>query len=82
MKHVGALLPHWPAAMRRSLAARYCDLSVAEFEREVNEGRLPLPVKLGNSEHWSRRKLDEALEALHSGEVDWRSKLGTNRDAA
>jgi predicted DNA-binding transcriptional regulator AlpA len=71
-----ASMPHWPAMMKRPLAAKYCDLSVAEFEREVNEGRLPLPVKLGSSEHWSRRRLDDALEELHGGATDWRSKLG------
>jgi predicted DNA-binding transcriptional regulator AlpA len=75
-------LPSWPAMLKRRNAAAYCDLSVAEFEREVNEGRLPLPVKLGNSEHWSRRKLDEALDALHGDAGDWRSKLGQARDAA
>lgn len=69
--------PHWPAMMRRSLAARYCDLSVAEFEREIAEGRLPNPVKLGRSEHWSKPKLDEALEKLAGGaDNDWRKKLG------
>jgi hypothetical protein len=67
--------------MRRTMAARYVDLSPAEFEREVNEGRLPLPIMLGRSEHWSRRKLDDALEALHGGVEDWRSKLGLNRAA-
>lgn len=67
--------------MKRATAARYCDLSPAEFEREVNEGRLPLPIKLGNSEHWNRRKLDEALEALHGGQGDWRSQLGLNNAA-
>lgn len=69
-------LPHWPAMMRRQLAARYCDLSVAEFEREVNEGRLPMPIMLGKSEHWSRRKLDESLEALHGGIPDWETRAG------
>lgn len=73
--------PHWPAMMRRTLAARYCDLSAAEFEREVNEGRLPLPIVLGGSERWSRRKLDEALELLDGGADDWRSKLGLNNAA-
>lgn len=76
-----ASMPHWPAMMRRSLAARYCDLSVAEFEREVNDGRLPVPIMLGSSEHWSHRKLDEALELLHGGADDWRSKLGLNHAA-
>lgn len=73
--------PTWPAAMRRATAASYCDLSVAEFEREVNAGTLPLPVKLGNSEHWNRRQLDEALDALHGESSDWRAKLGLNRAA-
>jgi hypothetical protein len=74
-------LPHWPAAMKRSLAARYCDLSVAEFEREIADGRLPMPVKLGNSEHWSKLQLDKALEKIASGSNDWRTKLGLH-DAA
>ena len=79
---MSAAVPYWPAMMKRPTAARYCDLSVAEFEREVNEGRLPLPIMLGNSEHWSRRKLDEALELLYGGAEDWRAKLGLNQDAA
>lgn len=69
-------LPSWPAMMKRGNAAAYCDLTVAEFEREVNEGRLPLPIMLGKSEHWSRRKLDEALEALHGGVPDWETRAG------
>lgn len=64
-------LPHWPAMMRRPLAARYCDLSVAEFEREIAAGRLPMPVKLGNHEHWNKRQLDEWLERLATGGVEW-----------
>lgn len=78
---MGQAFPHWPAMMKRPLAARYCDLSAAEFEREVNAGRLPNPIMLGNSEHWSRRKLDEALDALHGGTGDWRSQLGLNNAA-
>lgn len=74
-------LPTWPAMLKRRTAAAYCDLSPAEFEREVNAGTLPLPVKLGNSEHWSRRKLDEALDALNGEAGDWRAKLGQRRVA-
>lgn len=60
--------------MRRALAARYCDLTVAEFEREIVDGRIPTPIKLGNDEHWSKVSLDKAL-AILSGEAnsDWRS---------
>jgi len=68
-----ASLPDWPAMMKRPLAARYCDLSIAEFEREVMAGRLPSPVVLGDREHWSRAQLDKALAVLTGEEqADWR----------
>ncbi len=61
--------------MTRARAAHYCDLTEAEFEREVIGGNLPLPVKLGKRDHWSRARLDEYLERL-SGEAtgDWRAE--------
>jgi hypothetical protein len=69
--------PHWPRMMRRTLAASYCDLTVPEFEREVAEGRLPMPVILGKAEHWSLTRLDEALERIDAGgAADWQTKLG------
>lgn len=74
-------LPYWPAMMKRTSAARYCELSVPEFEREVADGRLPLPVILGKHEHWSRSRLDQALEQLHGGADDWRAKAGITRAA-
>jgi predicted DNA-binding transcriptional regulator AlpA len=63
----------WPAMMRRATAAAYCDLSVAEFEREIAAGNLPQPVTLGNHGHWSKSQLDQALAVL-TGEAqkDWR----------
>lgn len=77
-----AVLPHWPGMMRRSLAAQYCDLTVAEFEREIANGRLPVPVMLGNNEHWSKSRMDEALERIAGGSAnDWRGKLGLPRVA-
>jgi len=57
-----------PAAMRRATAARYCDLSDAEFLREVASGRLPAPIQLGRSERWCRAQLDKAL-LIMAGEV-------------
>ncbi len=59
--------------MRRATAAQYCDLSVPEFEREVAAGTFPMPVKLGNSLHWSRIALDDRLARL-TGEkgASWR----------
>lgn len=69
------VIPDWPRMLRKSTAAAYCDLSSAEFDREVIAGRLPMPVMLGNSEHWSRTALDERLSALSGeGGADWRSR--------
>lgn len=53
-----------PRMMKRTTAAAYCDLSIATFEREINAGRLPSPVILGNREHWCRNALDRALDQL------------------
>lgn len=75
--------PGWPRMLKRATAALYCDLSVAEFEREVAAGTLPLPVKLGNSDHWSRVAIDEALGQLTGDTTpDWRSKSGLYGQAA
>lgn len=67
--------PYPPRMMTRTRAAAYCDLTVAEFEREVLDGRLPMPVKLGSKDHWSRVALDEHLSRI-AGEQsgDWRQK--------
>lgn len=68
--------PYPPRMMTRTRAAHYCDLSEAEFEREVIAGRLPLPVRFGNRDHWSRVALDDSLSRI-AGEAignDWRSE--------
>lgn len=75
--------PYWPAMLKRAKAAAYCDLSEAEFEREVAGGRLPMPVKLGNSEHWSRVAIDEKLAILTGDdEDDWRKRSPLYGEAA
>lgn len=65
-------LPDWPRSMKRATAAAYCDMSAAEFEREVACGRLPPPFKLGNSEHWDRAAIDEDLNRIAGRSADWR----------
>src|SRR3546814_7172048 len=45
-------IPDWPAMMTRQLAADYCCLSIAQFEREIVSGRLPAPVNR-SEEHTS-----------------------------
>tara|TARA_R110000824_G_scaffold138933_3_gene303864 strand:+ start:711 stop:923 length:213 start_codon:yes stop_codon:yes gene_type:complete len=70
--------------MLRRTAAAYCDVSEAAFEREVAVGRLPQPVIFGGKEHWDRRAIEAAIDALTGGSVkDWRddSPLYKNRSA-
>jgi predicted DNA-binding transcriptional regulator AlpA len=61
--------------MRRETAAAYCDMAIAEFEREVASGRLPPPIALGRAERWSKSQLDKSLTTLAGdvGEEDWRA---------
>lgn len=66
--------PYWPRMMKKGTAARYCDLTSPEFVREVACGRLPLPIPLGNTEHWDREQLDEQLNRLTGQTRDWRSE--------
>lgn len=64
-----------PRMMRRSTAAAYLDLSAADFEREVAAGRLPMPVRFGSGEHWSREAIDQAVSKLTGEKVaSWRDK--------
>jgi predicted DNA-binding transcriptional regulator AlpA len=61
--------------MRRATAAAYCDMTAAEFEREVASGRLPCPAMIGGAERWSRSQIDEALERVTGeGRPDWRAR--------
>jgi len=74
---MGVTLAFPPRMMRRATAAAYLDLSTAEFEREVAAGRLPMPVRFGNHDHWSTAAIDQAVAKL-SGETGstWREKAG------
>jgi hypothetical protein len=77
--------PYPPRMMTRARAAHYCDLSEAEFEREVAAGRLPEPVPFGKQPHWSRKDLDAFLDRLAgAGAEDWRagSNFYKKRNAA
>ena len=65
--------PSWPRLLRRPMAAAYLDMPVAEFERGVASGILPMPVaQPGLGERWDRAKIDVALDRASglSGD-DW-----------
>lgn len=74
--------PDWPGAMRRETAAMYCDMTPAQFIREVDSNGMPQPFKLGGKEMWSRVTIDKRLAELAGDiEPDWRaaSKLYADR---
>src|SRR3546814_16646306 len=71
-------IPDWPAMMTRQLAADYCCLSIAQFEREIVSGRLPAPVNLGGAEPWHKPTLDRYLEQIAGGATDWGKGSPTN----
>jgi hypothetical protein len=61
--------------MKRATAAAYLDMKSDELEREVTAGRLPLPLRVGAEERWSRITLDQWLDRLSGDSIpDWRSK--------
>ena len=60
-------LPHWPGAMNRRTAASYCDMTPAQFEREVAENRMPLPTMTAAGERWLKVAIDAALWSLNGG---------------
>jgi hypothetical protein len=63
--------------MKLANAAAYCDLTPAAFEREVFAGRLPVGTAIGGKEHWDRKALDHAIDALmgNASEPEWERKL-------
>jgi predicted DNA-binding transcriptional regulator AlpA len=72
---VSRIAPDWPRLMRRETAAMYCDMTPEKFERNMADGRLPLPVKFGSDEYWSRTAIDELLNRLTGDTLpNWRQK--------
>jgi hypothetical protein len=60
--------------MLRKTAAKYCDLSEAAFEREVNAGRIVAPVMFGGRPHWHKAALDQDLKRIAGLMADWRTE--------
>lgn len=76
VKHMARALPDWPRMMTRDMAAPYCGLSEAAFEREVAAMKLPMPTRnLGAKPLWSKLVLDEYLARIDgTGSGDWRKE--------
>jgi hypothetical protein len=66
--------PDWLGAMRRETAAKYCDMTPAQFFREVDSNGMLQPFKLGGKEMWTRVAIDKRLPELAGDSVlDWRA---------
>ncbi len=58
-----ALMPNWPARMGEKMAALYVGVSLTFFRDRVRNGRYPAPVREGRRLFWSRRQLDQYVDA-------------------
>lgn len=57
-----------PRGLSVEEAAAYVGLGAVEFEREVERGRFPQPIKLtGKRKVWDRKALDFALDGVSIG---------------
>lgn len=73
MTAAARVYPDWPRMMRKVTLARYLDITPSEVEKEVVAGRLPMPVKMGSADHWSRAAVDSMIERIAGESLDdWR----------
>ena len=76
-----ARLPGWPRLLRATLAARYVDMTGAQFDKAVAAGELPDPLQTPAGERWDRGELDTAIDRMagNAPANDWRARVGTPR---
>lgn len=57
-------LPYPPRGLSREDAALYIGVGTTTFDRLVEEGRMPQPIRLGKRVLWDRIKIDAAFADL------------------
>ncbi len=57
-------LPYPPRGLSRDEAARYIGVGSSTFDRLVEEGRMPRPLRVGKRVLWDRLKLEAAFAEL------------------
>jgi predicted DNA-binding transcriptional regulator AlpA len=62
----------WPPFLSRHNAAAALDMSLAEFERAMLKGELPMPVMTAAGERWRLSDIENAYGV--ADEKDWRDK--------
>lgn len=53
-----------PRGLSREEAARYIGVGATTFDRLVQEGRMPKPLRVGKRTIWDRLKIDAAFTDL------------------
>jgi predicted DNA-binding transcriptional regulator AlpA len=57
-------LPYPPRGLCREDAALYIGVGTTTFDRLVDEGRMPKPIRVGKRVLWDRLKIDAAFADL------------------
>lgn len=60
-------LPYPPRGLCREDAALYIGVGTTTFDRLVDEGRMPKPMRIGKRVVWDRLKIDAAFADLDEG---------------
>jgi predicted DNA-binding transcriptional regulator AlpA len=57
-------IPYPPRGLSREESARYIGVGVTTFDRLIEMGRMPRPIRVGKRVIWDRLKLDAAFAGL------------------
>jgi excisionase family DNA binding protein len=57
-------VPYPPRGLSREEAARYVGIGATTFDRLIEEGKMPRPLRLGKRVIWDRLKLEAAFSDL------------------
>jgi len=52
----------WPEYMSQITVGRYVDLTYKAIQRRVKRGDFPPPMKLGRSNRWRRKDIDQWMK--------------------
>jgi len=75
------MMPDWPARMDAGTAALYLGISINTLREGSLRGRYPRSVKDGKRVLWSRRQLDDFVDAQFGAKpADGSGSAGTSWD--
>lgn len=57
-------IPYPPRGLNREEAARYVGVGTSTFDKLIEEGRMPRPLRIGKRVVWDRLKVEAAFADL------------------